>query len=471
MANNLGISYGHHDSAITLVKEDTGEVLFASQEERFSGIKHDASFPKLTLKYVRNKYAIDNVTFFNKEDNFIDRYKTKKLLKKFINISNIDFINHHDAHAYSSIGMNKGIPGAVMVADTKGGNYATSLGYWDGSNITWLKRFNYPNSLGLLYSAVTSFSGLRPLYDENIIMSASHYGKPIWSPLFKKHIVNYNSGNYKVIPKEYLINSIVGSGKINKVDFDLCASIQDTIEKIIVSLATWLKNETKTSILYYSGGLAYNCVANSKLFSVFDDVFINPAAGDAGCAMGAAWNKNLKGTWENSFHGVYSDYTDDDIDKWVNYIKKGNIAFVIGGKAEWGPRALGNRSLLCIPTKDNINKLNYIKNRIKDNWRPYAPMVLSEYASDYYITKNKVSKEMLFTFDSMYSNNIFPTGRLQMVDSSQDIAYKILTKLKEYENCRVLINTSLNERGKPIPNTRHDISLNWFDHIKDFVNF
>lgn len=473
MKNTLGISYGHHDSAAVLIN-DQGKVLFASQEERFSGLKHDYSFPNKTINYIKDNFDIDSVALFNKDDSFWSRRNSKTLVKDNLGKIPIEFYNHHDTHAMSSIGMNFKQPGAVLVVDTQGAKKATSLGYWDGKKLTWIKEFYYPNSIGLFYSAVTKFCGLKPLNDENIVMSAADLGKPKYKQAIKENILNpkTSSGNYKLITSESQLNKIATSG-LSRVDFDICASAQDILEECISNLARWLASETKSTTLYYSGGVAFNCIMNTKLYKWYNTVFINPAAGDAGCAMGAAWMDKINPYFDSPYLGYNVSYTDEDIADWVHTIDSGGIAIVVGGRAEWGPRALGHRSLLCRPTQDNIKKLNYIKERVRDIWRPYAPIGYTNNIKKHYTIGKVDGRFMLHVVPAKNPNNpIYPTGRIQTVDeNNDDLIGEILSfyqqgddELEDY-----LINTSFNKKGKPMPNQLSDVDSDWLRNVRDFI--
>lgn len=475
MSNNtLGISYGHHDSAAVLV-DSKGQILFASQEERFSGIKHDYRFPVNVINHINKYYDIDNVAIFNKESSFWARLEDKKQIKNSLGKLPIESYNHHDTHAMSSIGMNFKEPGAVLVIDTQGAKKATSLGYWDGKKLTWLKEFYYPNSVGLFYSAVTKFVGLKPLNDENIVMSAADFGKPVFKDAIKESIFDprTKSGKYQLIVDEKSLNRLSSKGT-KTVNFDVCASAQYILNECVTNLAYWLANETKSKTLYYSGGVAFNCVTNTNLYKWFKHVYINPAAGDAGCAMGAAWMDKTNPYFEHPYLGYNVEVSEDQIENWVKTIDYGGIAMVIGGRAEWGPRALGNRSLLCRPTEENIKKLNYIKQRNAHSWRPYAPVGFTSLIKKHYTVGDRDGRFMLNVFPAKKSNNpIYPTGRVQTVDErSNQLIGKILSlyylgddDLEDY-----LINTSFNQKGKPIPNQLSDLDADWYRNVRDFLN-
>jgi len=446
----LGISAFHHDSAVCL--SEGKDILFASHEERFSRIKFDNSWPYYGIEYILKNYGTPKEAVFYDKLSFSKRNNIKKRLKN-IGIKKYKFLEHHESHAYSSICMNNWEPGAVLVADTKGGDYATSLGYWNGKKLRWLKRFPYPNSLGLFYSAATDFLGFTPLSDEQKTMSAAIYGVPKWHNYIKNNIINYDSTSYFLLKD---LEKGIGKGTL---DFDIAASVQSILQEIIINLCNFLYNLTQSNTLYYSGGVALNCVTNSKIYqhTPFNKIFIQPSSGDAGGAVGAAVSIE-KATWKTPYLGV--DIGDgpnpDDV---ANEILSGKIVQVLNGRAEFGPRALGNRSYLCLPTKSNILRLNYLKDRGEDSWRPYAP-ICRDIDADKYFDVVYPSSDMMFVSYKKTNHWIdYPdkSARLQIVSSNSNCyLYNILTLVSKKKPA-VLLNTSLNAKGKPIVNTMNDL--------------
>jgi carbamoyltransferase len=311
----------------------------------------------------------------------------------------------------------------------------------------------YPNSLGLFYSSATRFLGLQPLSDESQVMAAAAYGTPKWSKYIRDNILHYNyKGDYTILQD---LQRGVGYGTL---DWDIAASVQNVTQTIIANMASWLQQETGMTKLAYAGGVALNCVANTEILkhTNFIDIAIQPAAGDAGCALGAA------ALLERPMH--YTPYLGVNASRglhandYASKILKGEIVAVIEGPAEFGPRALGNRSLLCLPTDDNIKKLNKIKNRDEDSWRPYAPICQKEETSDWFhVTKScpymlhiaKIKKGPFVTYDN--------SARLQTVSQHSNLfLWRILEQCKNNGHS-ILINTSLNGKGKPIVNTVDDL--------------
>jgi carbamoyltransferase len=443
----LGVSSYHHDSAAASVID--GYIKGASHEERFSRNKFDKSFPNNTIKWLRDAWDDWDFAAFYEETTYKD---FKSEIKKFTKAKPV-LVDHHESHAMSSICMTDWTECAVMVVDTVGNKYSTSLGVYRNGQIEWIKRFRYPNSLGLFYSAATRLLGFQPLSDECKVMSAAAYGEPKWESWIHKHVLNWTSleGDYTVLQN---LERGVGTGRL---DWDIAASVQSVLEKTLLTLSYWLKKETGMSNLAYAGGVALNCVANTKLLKLtpWDKIAIQPAAGDAGCALGAAALIE-RPLWQTIYLGIESSnniLADDCADR----ILRGEIVPVINGRAEFGPRALGNRSLLCAPTSDNIEKLNKIKNRTEDSWRPYAPVCQIEEIDNYFDVP-QYCPYMMFTADIVDGN--FKThdmsARLQTVTgSSNAYLWKVLEKTRQY-GYPILINTSLNAKGKPIVNTVED---------------
>ena len=383
----LGVSSYHHDSAAASL--DNGLIQGAAHEERFTRKKFDKSFPKNTICWLRDQYDDWEFAAFYEETTY-NQFKTD--IKQLTGARPV-LVDHHEAHAMSSILTTDWTECAIMVVDTVGNRYSTSLGVYKNGQIEWIKRFRYPNSIGLFYSSATRLLGFVPLSDECKVMSAAAYGKPKWASWINQKVVDYNAdGDYTFL---HNLERGVGTGTL---DWDIAASVQQVTQNILLSLTIWLQKETGLTNLAYAGGVALNCVANTYLLknSSFKHIAIQPAAGDAGCALGAA-ALITRPLWENAYLGVSSS-NDITADECADRIIKGEIVPVIQGRAEFGPRALGNRSLLCAPTDDNIKKLNRIKMRDTDSWRPYAPVCQIEEADNYFKVYQH-SKEMLFVAD------------------------------------------------------------------------
>lgn len=443
----LGVSCYHHDSAAASLKD--GFIQGAAHEERFSRKKYDNSFPINTIEWLRNTYEDWEVAAFYEEST----YKQFKSDIKKITKAKPVLVDHHEAHAMSSILMTDWKDCAVMVIDTVGGKFSTSLGVYENGKITWLKRIRYPNSLGLFYSTATRLLGFEPLRGESQVMAAAGYGSPKWSKLIKEKIIHVEDGDYT------LLHDFTRGTGFGVLDWDVAASVQSVFTDIVFNLADWLYRESGKTDLAYSGGCALNCVTNTHLarYTAFNNIAIQPASGDAGASLGAAALIE-RPLWENAFIG-YEEYDCIPPEEAADRIIKGDIIPIINGRAEFGPRALGNRTLLCAPITDTINRLNKIKGRENDSWRPYAPIAQDKEAHNFFHIVRPCSN-MLFVADIKDESN-FKThdksARLQYIDGSQPYLYKVLEITRQY-GFPILINTSLNAKGMPIVNKKEDLN-------------
>ena len=448
--NIIGISAYHHDSAAAHISK--GYIKGAAHEERFTRQKFDKRFPVNTIRWLRKQQeGIEAVSFYEKRG-FKERQEIKREIKKLIPGSyHIEFVDHHEAHAMSSILTTDWDKCAVMVVDTVGGKYSTSLGVYENQQITWLKRFEYPNSLGLFYSTATKLLGFKPLSDECKIMSAAAYGEPKWKDYIREKVLKTEIGDYTLL---HDMRRGIGLGTL---DWDIACSVQEVLQECLLNLAAWLHKETGYFRLAYSGGVALNCVANTNIvrFTNFEEIAIQPAAGDAGCALGAAGLLE-RPIWQGPFLG-YEDNLNTNVEEIAYKISNGEVVPIIHGRAEFGPRALGNRSLLCVPTESNISKLNNIKGRVDDSWRPYAPICLDSVAEDYFDIYHP-SYEMLFVAytQSEKFQTHDDTARLQLVNSSHNAFLSKILEITTKQGFPILINTSLNARGKPMVNNVDD---------------
>ena len=443
----LGVSSYHHDSAAASLKD--GLIQGAAHEERFTRIKYDNSFPKNTVEWLRDTYEDWEFAAFYEEST----YSQFKSDIKYITKAQPVLVDHHEAHAMSSILTTDWTECAVMVVDTVGGKFSTSLGVYENGKIEWIKRFRYPNSIGLFYSSATRLLGFEPLSGESQVMAAAGYGSPKWSQLIKDRIIHLEDGNYT------LLHDLRRGAGFGVLDWDVAASVQQVFSEIVYNLADWLYRESGKTDLAYAGGCALNCVTNSYLarYSAYNNIAIQPAAGDAGASLGAAALIE-RPLWEGPFLG-YEDYHSVTPEEAAERVIKGDIIPIINGRAEFGPRALGNRSLLCAPIDSTIDRLNKIKGREKDSWRPYAPIVQDKEADNFFHMIRPCTN-MLFTADIKEECNFKThdmTGRVQYIDGSQPYLYKVLEITRQY-GFPVLINTSLNARGMPMVNKKEDLN-------------
>lgn len=445
----LGVSAFHHDSAAALIKK--GRIIGACHEERFTRKKFDSSWPSHSIDYLHSKTnGIETVVFYDKDN----KGDSKALIKSRFPKAEIIYVDHHESHAMSSVLTTNWDECAVMVVDTVGGNYSTSLGVFSKNRIKWIKRIEYPNSLGLFYSTATRLLGFKPLHQEAQVMAAAGYGKPKWVDYIKNYVIKIDDGDYHL---KMDLRRGLGYGTL---DWDIASSVQSVLEEALLSLAKWLQTETGLSNLAYSGGVALNCVANTVLakHSGFKNIAIQPASGDAGCSLGAAAILS-RPSWESAYLGFY-DKASIDAEDAAKSILEGKIVPIIHGKAEFGPRALGNRSLLSLPTADNSARLHKLKGRKTDTWRPWAPICLEEFANSYFKVYNEnYNYEMLFVSDTLtdkWFNNRLKNARLQVVNRRKNMFLSEILEITTKQGYPILINTSLNAKGKPIVNSIED---------------
>lgn len=445
----LGVSAFHHDSAAALISNH--KILGASHEERFSRIKYDKRWPQHTIQWLQSISNDINVVAFYDRDNKKD---SLQLIRKQFPKAEVSYVDHHESHGMSSILMTDWEKCAVMVVDTVGGKFSTSLGVFEKGKFTWLKRFRYPNSLGLFYSAATKFLGLRPLHDESQVMAAAGFGIPKWVNVIEKNFIDIKDDSYRL-----KVDLQRGLGTLG-LDWDVASSVQRVTEHVLINLASWLQKETGLTNLAYSGGVALNCVANTEIYknTGFKNIAIQPAAGDAGCALGAA--ALIERPTNFTPYIGYNAIPYKSLDEVVTKLLKGEIVPVINGRAEFGPRALGNRSYLAIPNKINSIRLNQLKKRETDSWRPWAPICLESLANDYFKVYNKnYNHSMLFVSDTLtelwYPNNL-QNARLQVVTPKSNMFLSKVLYETTNSGYPILINTSLNARGKPIVNSATD---------------
>lgn len=481
-----GISANSHDAALTVV--DGQDIVFASHSERFSGIKNDphlnanlisyaARFgpPKAIcwyegpwLKSMRQLIAGQGYKFSeNNIPNYLRKYdiyvadgqlgEVAHLLPTYYTST------HHKSHAAGGSSTCPFDEAAVVVIDAIGEFDCTSIWTYKNGELKKLKSIKYPDSLGLFYSAITQFIGLKPNEEEYILMGMAAYGKVTPSKLNETRSTFFKQTKF---PYELKRNLHAGCEwwipRMNKLD--VAAVTQTLYEECFISLLQYAKQLTGMKNLILSGGCALNCVANTKAFNVFDDVWIMPNPGDAGSSLGAiAAVSGTKLNWQTPFLG-YDIARLYDPDPILNELFTTQIVGVANGKAEFGPRALGNRSLFADPRGPDIkNRVNKIKQR--EQFRPFGAVILEEYASQYF-EFNKRSPYMQYAVKCKYPE-YFPaithvdgTCRIQTVSRKDNYnLYELLTLWANKTGCPMLLNTSLNIKGKPLVNTWDDAQL------------
>ena len=567
----LGISAYYHDSAACLVHD--GKIIAAAQEERFTRKKHDKSFPKHSIDYCFDEAKINfnNITFigfydkpFLKFERILETYlseaplgfksfsnaipiwiKEKLFLKKtlidnfsnFYNIkdkslieSKILFAEHHVSHSASAFYPSPFNSSAILTMDGVGEWVTTSIGYGDNNKINFLKEIHFPHSLGLLYSAFTYFSGFKVNSGEYKLMGLAPYGKPIYKKLIKKEIIDIKEdGSFKLNMKyfNYTVGLTMTNSKfdnlfkrkprkpdsnITQFEMDLAKSIQEVIEEVILKLVKTTKKITNSDNLVLAGGVALNCVANSKIIkqNKFRNVWVQPASGDAGGALGVAQHiyynylnnnrkvdSNKNDLMNGSFLGknytnseikhflnskkiIYVEYQSEEkfIEEISNYIISGKVIGWHQGRMEFGPRALGNRSIIADPRNKKMQKILNEKIKFRESFRPFAPSILKEELKNYFDFSNVDSPYMLFVANLKkefrlnqadqkklfgleklnFVRSLLPaithvdfSSRIQTVDKKTNLKfYKLLKNFGKKTGYPILVNTSFNIRGEPI---------------------
>jgi carbamoyltransferase len=457
----LGVSETSHDAAISLIED--GEILFAGHAERYSKNKNDW--------YVNNDLIKDALSY-GKPDAIA--YYEKPFLKSFrlslkggsgdwkpkFNIDSIPRISfkHHYSHACAGYYTSKFDNAVIVVLDSIGEFNTSTIWVGEGSSITLKKKINYPFSFGLFYSAFTQLVGLMPNQEEYIMMGMAAYGDS------EKYLKKVNEYFPNITKQKYNFHKgITDWGWVTEQDkFDIAAAVQRVYQSRLIEFMIMAKKITGKNDLVFMGGCALNCSANTLLWDIFDDVWIMPNPGDAGSSLGAAaalYGKHLN--WKSPYLG-YNLGGKYPIDNILDELINNKIAAVATGRAEFGPRALGNRSILADPRDPNIkDKVNQIKKR--ELFRPFAPMVLEEEADKWFD----------MDFDSPYMQyavrclkpELIPsvvhkdgTSRVQTVSKEQhpDL-HELLLRWYKISGVPVLLNTSLNIKGQPLLNDIIDI--------------
>ena len=557
--NILGLSAFYHDSAACLVRD--GEIIAAAQEERFTRKKHDASFPEQAVRYCLresglNVNELDYVAFYEKPflkfDRILHTYLTyapvglrsflmaiplwireriwmKELIRRELGcVCKVLFPEHHESHAASAFFPSPFSEAAFLTCDGVGEWTTTSYGVGRGNQIQMLAELRFPHSLGLLYSAFTYFTGFRVNSGEYKLMGLAPYGQPKYRDLILRELIDLkDDGSFRLNMKYF--NYGVGltmtnvafnrlfdrpprkpESKLTQSDMDLACSVQDVTNEVILRMARHVRKETGQRNLCLAGGVALNCVASGLLLRerIFDRIWIQPAAGDAGGALGAAlfaWhqilNKERKTDDVNdSQRGSYlgPEYRNNEIRA---YLERQKIAFteltddelpgkiaelinaqkVIGwfyGRMEFGPRALGARSIIGDARSPKMQELMNLKIKFRESFRPFAPAVLRERSSDWFeldeespymllvapVSKNRrheiaADQQDLFGLQQLLTirsdipavTHVDFSARIQTVtDRNQPMFYRVIKNFEQRYGCPVIINTSFNVRGEPI---------------------
>ena len=572
MTSILGISAFYHDSAAALIQD--GIIIAAAQEERFTRKKHDSGYPQnavnFVLKFAKiNLSQVDHIVFYEKPflkfERLLETYVAsapkgfasfskampiwlreklfqKKLImnylkthdKNFKDESKILFSEHHLSHAASAFYPSPFEKAIVLTADGVGEWATTTVAIGAREKLEIKKELHFPHSLGLLYSAFTYYTGFKVNSGEYKLMGLAPYGKPKYTEEILNHLIDLKDDGTFILDQKYFnystgltmtnekFDNLFGNPprkpekeKITQFHMDIAASIQKVTEKIMLMLARSLKAEYKLPNLCLAGGVALNCVANGKILEekIFENIWVQPAAGDAGGSLGAAlayWHidlkKERKNISEDNMQGSYlgNYFQEEEIKKTLNEIgaefiemnendliektaleiSNGKAIGWFQGRMEFGPRALGNRSILGDPRSDKMQKNLNLKVKYRESFRPFAPSVLKEDVSNWFemntdspymlfvsnIKKEKTlqmteDEKKLFGIDLLNIKrseipavtHVDYSARIQTVyEKTNEKYYKLIKKFKEITNCPVLINTSFNIRGEPIVNTPQD---------------
>ena len=485
----LGLSFGFHDAGVCML--DGNEIEFASHSERYSKIKNDAWINHEIISDALaggkpDVIVLHEKAWLKKCRNLVNgnwrallEPTQKKWIKKFYpelkDIPIKEYL-HHETHAAAGVLSSNFDECAVMVIDAIGEFNTATIWHWQEGKLKRLHSVNFPNSLGLFYSAVTQHVGLKPMEDEYILMGMAAYGKrENWKPLSKKmgkRFFKYKhpwvSHRQSIIMKENLQRGLPTNSFVGVDDFDLAAAAQEQVEERVNSYAQFAKELTGSNNLVYMGGVALNCVANSLLFDTFKNIFIMPNPGDCGSSLGAAALELYNTTgervnWQTPYLG-YNIEGKYPIKKALASLKKGELFGIANGRAEFGPRALGNRSLCADPRGPDVkDQMNVIKKRQK--FRPFAPMILEEHVHDYFEMPGGINHAPYMQFVAKCKKpDEFPaiihadgTSRVQTVRQEEhpDL-HELLTSFYKKSGCPMLLNTSLNIKGQPIVNDEAD---------------
>lgn len=545
-----------------------GDVIACLQEERFSRIKHDSNFPVKSLDIMRRCFGlrdeeIKHVVFYDKPI-----LKMERIFKNLISIApkgfpfalksipitfnrkifisdfirkhikgnyDIYFTPHHISHAVASFIPSGFSRAAFMINDGVGEWDTSSYGVCSEENIAVNKGIEYPHSLGLFYSAMTYFCGFRVNSGEYKLMGLAPYGEPVYADLMKEYLIDIKcDGSYRLNLEYFTFHygeRMCGRQmeklldmKIRKPDdqltsqyADIAASAQNVLEEALLRQSVHIKKETGEKNLVMGGGIALNCVANSKIMqkSGFENIFIQPAAGDAGGAMGAAlyvahYMDSIKMHSIQNYSYLGTEYSDEEIENYIHdmqyrktadpagdaarLISEGNVVGWFQGRMEYGPRALGSRSILGDPRDPGMQKKMNLKIKFRESFRPFAPSILESYVNEYFegdyhtpymLTVSVLKKEWrrsdkhtVHDFDIL-SREIshIPavihadfSSRLQSVSSEQNPLYhSLIEEFRQITGVPLVINTSFNVRGQPIVESPNDAIAVFLNTHMDYL--
>ena len=566
MTSILGISAFYHDSAAAIVVD--GNIIAAAQEERFSRIKHDSSYPFNAVNFVLQNsklklHEIDYVVFYEKPflkfERLLETYVSfapkgfksfsmsiplwlrdklfqKKVLfkelqkhdEKFKDINKIYFSEHHLSHAASAFYPSPFKEAIILTLDGVGEWATTTVAKGNENNLDMLKEIHFPHSIGLLYSAFTYYTGFKVNSAEYKVMGLAPYGSPKFKNLILEKLIDLKDDGTFKLNMEYFnyatgltmtnkkFSNLFGQpprlldqGELTQFHMDIASSVQSVTEEVVLKLAKTLAKEYGRKNLCMAGGVALNCVANGKILKekIFDNIWIQPAAGDAGGALGAAlalWHKEFKKKralpYEDKMQGSYlgPSFNENEIESELkdlnaNFEKltEDNLLKIaaeelskektIGwfqGRMEFGPRALGARSIIADPRSEKMQKNLNMKVKFRESFRPFAPSIIKEDLSEWFNlncdspymllvadVKDSIRREMtneekkLFGIEKLNIKrskipavtHVDYSARIQTVHKNTNSKYyKLIKNFKKITGCPVLVNTSFNVRGEPI---------------------
>ncbi len=571
MARVLGISALYHDSAAALLED--GKIVAAAQEERFTRRKHDPRFPEKAVQYVLEEAGIalsnvDNVVFYDKPflkfERLIETYiavaprgfnsfrmampvwlREKLFLKDLLNkqlrkfdpdfsVEKLLFAEHHISHAASAFYPSPFEEAIVLTVDGVGEWATTTVGIGRGSDLRILKELHFPHSLGLLYSAFTYYTGFKVNSGEYKVMGLAPYGVPKFKDLILEHLVDLkDDGSFRLNQKYFnyttgltmtskALEDLFGhpvrkpeTDQLTQFHMDIAASVQAVTEEIMLRITRDLAREHGIRNLCMAGGVALNCVANGKILrdGAFDNLWVQPAAGDAGGALGAAyavWHQEMKqprttGPGDQMRGAYLGPKFDDDViakeletagakfsthekDEVINLtaqaVADGKAVGWFQGRMEFGPRALGARSILGDPRSETMQKTLNLKVKYRESFRPFAPSVLREDVGDWFEleedspymlivadVQENIRRKMTEEEDALFGidklnirrsdipavTHVDYSARVQTVHQDTNPEYHaLISKFKELTGCALVVNTSFNVRGEPIVCTPTD---------------
>ena len=467
-----GVSGYSHDASICVLQD--GLIKFASSTERYSRLKNDKFFNKNIIEDCLQFGYPDELVWYENPykklirtlliDKKIYFKNIKKIFSEYYNITcKFSFCNHHKAHLLSSLltspfDVNNSLG---VVIDTVG--EFMSLSIWDiksKADYRLLCKHTYPDSLGLFYSSITDLVGLKPQEDEYILMGMSSYGSSLKYYDFFKNMF-FDNIHLKINLRNGC-RGIFSEEEIKAEKFNIALGAQLVYEEILKTIISTYLKRTGYNKIIMSGGCALNCRANSLLLDMVDRLWIFPNPGDSGAALGAALNASpVNVELKNVFLG-HDVGINKNIELIVDCLVNKGVVGVMNGRAEFGPRALGNRSILADPRVLNIQDMvNDIKGR--ERFRPFAPAVLESFAQDYFfIPKNQNLEYMQYVFRNKTKTipgviHIDNSSRVQTVNDNNPFLNQILLSWQQKTGCPILLNTSLNVKGKPLLNSLRDI--------------